>query len=341
MIKSAFFRFITKNQIIILGVCLLVSLLSLLVATSLGSFNVSIFDYLLQTSSILENKVLEQIRLPRVLLAGIVGASLGISGASLQGLFRNPLADPGLIGVSAGAALGASVVIVLGSSFIPDYIFGPFILPLSAIMGAALVIYLLYLFTKGFGYQGVTYMLLVGIAVNALASVGIGILTFISSDSELRGLTFWTMGSFGAANWTLVLPAIIVILITIFLLIPYSRQLDLLQLGEPEAYRLGVDVKSLKFRVIISSAIVVGISVSLSGMIGFVGLVVPHLMRLLGGVNHNYLLPASALFGATIMIVADLLSRILIQPAELPVGLLTSAIGAPFFLWLIFRIRKT
>ena len=208
-------------------------------------------------------------------------------------------------------------------------------------MGAALVIYLLYLFTKGFGYQGVTYMLLVGIAVNALASVGIGILTFISSDSELRGLTFWTMGSFGAANWTLVLPAIIVILITIFLLIPYSRQLDLLQLGEPEAYRLGVDVKSLKFRVIISSAIVVGISVSLSGMIGFVGLVVPHLMRLLGGVNHNYLLPASALFGATIMIVADLLSRTLIQPAELPVGLLTSAIGAPFFLWLIFRIRKT
>jgi len=341
LIKSAFFRFITKNQIIILGVCLLVSLLSLLVATSLGSFNVSVFDYLLQTSSILENKVLEQIRLPRVLLAGIVGASLGISGASLQGLFRNPLADPGLIGVSAGAALGASVVIVLGSSFIPDYIFGPFILPLSAIMGAALVIYLLYLFTKGFGYQGVTYMLLVGIAVNALASVGIGILTFISSDSELRGLTFWTMGSFGAANWTLVLPAIIVILITIFLLIPYSRQLDLLQLGEPEAYRLGVDVKSLKFRVIISSAIVVGISVSLSGMIGFVGLVVPHLMRLLGGVNHNYLLPASALFGATIMIVADLLSRTLIQPAELPVGLLTSAIGAPFFLWLIFRIRKT
>ena len=317
------------------------SLLSLLVAASLGSFSVSIFDYLFQTSSILENKVLEQIRLPRVLLAGIVGASLGISGASLQGLFRNPLADPGLIGVSAGAALGASVVIVLGSSFIPDYIFGPFILPLSAIMGAALVIYLLYLFTKGFGYQGVTYMLLVGIAVNALASVGIGILTFISSDSELRGLTFWTMGSFGAANWTLVLPAIIVILITILLLIPYSRQLDLLQLGEPEAYRLGVDVKSLKFRVIISSAIVVGISVSLSGMIGFVGLVVPHLMRLLGGVNHNYLLPASALFGATIMIVADLLSRILIQPAELPVGLLTSAIGAPFFLWLIFRIRKT
>ena len=322
-------------------ITVLVTVLSLLVASSMGSFKVSIVDYFLNLSSSLENKVLEQIRLPRVLLAGLVGASLGISGASLQGLFRNPLADPGLIGVSAGAALGASIIIVLGSSYIPDYLFGPFILPLSAILGATLVIYLLYLFTKGFGYQGVTYMLLVGIAVNALASVGIGILTFISSDSELRGLTFWTMGSFGAANWSLVLPAIIIVVTTISLLIPYSRQLDLLQLGEPEAYRLGVDVKGLKFRVIISSAIIVGISVSLSGMIGFVGLVVPHLMRLLGGVNHNYLLPASAFFGASIMIIADLLSRILIQPAELPVGLLTSAIGAPFFLWLIFRIRKT
>ncbi len=341
LIRSNFFKFINKNQISILVITLLMTVLSLFIAASIGSFNISIFDYVLSTSTSLENKVLEQIRMPRVLLAGLVGASLGISGASLQGLFRNPLADPGLIGVSAGAALGAAIVIVLGSSFIPDYIFGPFILPLSAIMGAALVIYLLYLFTKGFGYQGVTYMLLVGIAVNALASVGIGILTFISTDSELRGLTFWTMGSFGAANWTLVFPAIIIVIATISLLIPFSRQLDLLQLGEPEAYRLGVDVKALKFRVIISSAIIVGISVSLSGMIGFVGLVVPHLMRLLGGVNHNYLLPASAFFGASIMIIADLLSRILIQPAELPVGLLTSAIGAPFFLWLIFRIRKT
>ena len=307
----------------------------------MGSYSINLIEYISGTSSELQNKVFEQIRSPRVLLAGLVGASLGISGASLQGLFRNPLADPGLIGVSAGAALGAAIVIVLGSSIIPDYIFGPLILPLAAVTGAALVIYLLYLFTKGFGYQGVTYMLLVGIAVNALASVGIGILTFISSDSELRGLTFWTMGSFGAANWTLVFPALIIILVTIFFLIPFSRQLDLLQLGEPEAYGLGVDVKKLKFRVIISSAIVVGVSVSLSGMIGFVGLVVPHLMRLIGGVNHNYLLPASAFFGASIMITADLLARILISPAELPVGLLTSAIGAPFFLWLIFRIRKT
>ena len=251
------------------------------------------------------------------------------------------MADPGLIGVSAGAALGASLVIVLGSGILPDFIFGTLILPISAIIGASLVISLLYLFTQGFGYQGITYMLLVGIAVNAFASVGIGILTYISTDSELRGLTFWTMGSFGGASWQLIIPALIIISLTMFWMIPSARKLDLLQLGEPEAYRLGVDVRKLKFKVIIASAITVGISVSLSGMIGFVGLVVPHLVRLIGGVNHNYLLPGSAFLGASLMMTADLLSRILIQPAELPVGLITSAIGAPFFLWLIFRIRKT
>ena len=220
-------------------------------------------------------------------------------------------------------------------------VFGTLILPISAIIGASLVISLLYLFTQGFGYQGITYMLLVGIAVNAFASVGIGILTYISTDSELRGLTFWTMGSFGGASWQLIMPALIIISLTMLWMIPSSRKLDLLQLGEPEAYRLGVNVKKLKFKVIISSAVTVGISVSLSGMIGFVGLVVPHLVRLIGGVNHNYLLPGSALLGASLMMTADLLSRTLIQPAELPVGLITSAIGAPFFLWLIFRIRKS
>ena len=333
-------RFINRGQSIIITCLFFALLFFVYIGISIGSFDISLYEYFFGNTNELKNKVFEQIRLPRVILAGLVGASLAISGASLQGLFRNPLADPGLIGVSAGAALGATLIIVLGSSFVPDYIFGPLILPLSAILGSALVIYLLYLFTKGFGYRGVTYMLLVGIAVNALASVGIGVLTFISTDSELRGLTFWTMGSFGAANWTLVVPAIIVIIPTCLWLLSSSRKLDLLQLGEPEAERLGVDVKKLKFKVIISSAVVVGVSVSLSGMIGFVGLVVPHLMRLLGGVNHSYLLPSSIIFGSSIMIFADLLSRILIQPAELPVGLLTSAIKISIFLWLILRIKK-
>ena len=196
-------RFINRGQSIIITCLFFALLFFVYIGISIGSFDISLYEYFFGNTNELKNKVFEQIRLPRVILAGLVGASLAISGASLQGLFRNPLADPGLIGVSAGAALGATLIIVLGSSFVPDYIFGPLILPLSAILGSALVIYLLYLFTKGFGYRGVTYMLLVGIAVNALASVGIGVLTFISTDSELRGLTFWTMGSFGAANWTL------------------------------------------------------------------------------------------------------------------------------------------
>ena len=230
--------------------------------------------------------------------------------------------------------------IVMSAEFFPDFLFTPYLLPLSAILGSAFVISILFIITRGFGFEGMTYMLLAGIAINSLAGVGIGILTYISDDSELRGLTFWTMGSFGGVTWNLIIPAIVIILFTIIWTLKISRKLDLLQLGEPEAYRLGVDIKKLRFDIIMSSAIIVGISVSLTGMIGFVGLVVPHLVRLFGGVNHHYLLACSALTGAILMVNADLLSRILIQPAELPVGLITSAIGSPFFLWLIFRMRK-
>ncbi len=334
-----FLKFINRFQGIILSSLIVLTLGFFLVSISNGSFSFSLIS-LFSFEESLNKVVLYEIRIPRVLLAGFVGASLGLSGASLQGLFRNPLADPGLIGVSAGAALGAALLIVLGSSLIPEFIFNTFALPISAVTGAAIVITMLYFFTRGFGYQGITYMLLIGIAVNALASVGIGVLTFISSDSELRGLTFWTMGSFGGASWQIILPALFIISCSILWMIPAARKLDLLQLGEPEAYRLGIDVQRLKFKVIISSAITVGISVSLSGMIGFVGLVVPHLARLMGGVNHSYLLPTSAFLGASLMMIADLLSRLLISPAEVPVGLITSALGAPFFLWLIYRSRQ-
>ena len=311
-----------------------------MVATSIGSYEIPLLQIMLGDAQLLQQIVLIEIRLPRVILSALVGAGLGVAGASLQGLFRNPLADPGLIGVSAGAALGAALFIVVGSGVTTGFIAGVFLLPIAAILGASFVIIMLYLLTQGFGHQGVTYMLLVGIAVNAIASVAIGILTFVSTDAELRGLMVWTMGSFGGVTWPVLLPAIFIILIAIFYLLPSARQLDIIQLGEPEAYRLGVNIKKLKYRIIFSSATAVGASVALSGMIGFVGLVVPHLARLIGGVNHNYLLPASALMGASLMITADLISRLVIQPAELPVGLITSALGSPFFLWLIFRLRR-
>jgi len=333
-------RFGSPKQTTIIVLLLMLLVVSALVASANGSFNLSFIDLILGKATTLQSIVMLEIRLPRVALSALVGASLGLSGAALQGLFRNPLADPGLIGVSAGAALGASIIIVISPAFLVNSFLGPFLLPLAGIFGAASVIFLLYLLTHGFGYQGVTYMLLVGIAVNAIAGVAIGVLTYISSDAELRTLTFWTMGSFGGVTWTLLTPALVIIFSAILYMLPAYRKLDLIQLGEIEASRLGVDVKKLKYRVILSSAAAVGASVALSGMIGFVGLVVPHLVRLLGGVNHNYLLPASAALGATLLVSADVLARLLIQPAELPIGLITSAIGSPFFLWLVFRLKK-
>mgnify|MGYP005728910123 FL=1 len=337
---SQFFSFVSKNQILLMSLLFMSMIFFSLLAITFGSYGLSIVDFLLGKTSDIQNTVLTEIRLPRVILSGLAGASLGISGAALQGLFRNPLADPGLIGVSAGAALGATLMIVLGGDMFSQYSLGVFFIPLAAIAGSSLVILMLYFMTKGFGYEGVTYMLLVGIAINAIAGVGIGILTYISSDSELRSLTFWTMGSFGGVTWPLLIPVILIIALAIIIMIPYSRQLDLLQLGEPEAFRLGVDVQKLKYTIILTCAASVGASVALSGMIGFVGLIVPHLTRLLGGVNHNYVLPGSALMGAALMIIADLIARVIIQPAELPIGLITSAIGSPFFLWLIFKIKK-
>ena len=339
-IKSSITEFISSKQLLILFLLCIFTFVSVFIAIGTGSYDLSIINFILGRNTGLQNIVLLEIRVPRVILSAIVGASLGIAGAALQGLFRNPLADPGLIGVSAGAALGATTIIVIGANFFPNLYLGSFLLPVAAISGACFVIFMLYVLTKGFGYQGVTYMLLVGIAVNAIAGVGIGILTYISSDAELRSLTFWTMGSFGGVTWPLLIPAIIIITISLIFLIPHARKLDLLQLGEPEAYRLGIDVQRVKLSIIFTSASAVGASVALSGMIGFVGLVVPHLVRLIGGVNHKYLLPGSALMGACLMIIADLFSRILLQPAEIPVGLITSAIGSPFFLWLIFRMKR-
>tara|TARA_B100001029_G_C15061291_1_gene458702 strand:+ start:1434 stop:2483 length:1050 start_codon:yes stop_codon:yes gene_type:complete len=337
---SQYFSFVSKNQILLISFLSLSMLFFSMLAITFGSYGLSVIDFFFGKTSEIQNTVLTEIRLPRVVLSGLAGASLGISGAALQGLFRNPLADPGLIGVSAGAALGATLMIVIGGDIFSQSSLGVFFIPLAAIAGSSLVILMLYFMTKGFGYEGVTYMLLVGIAINAIAGVGIGILTYISSDAELRSLTFWTMGSFGGVTWPLLTPVILIISFAIFIMVPFSRQLDLLQLGEPEAYRLGVDIQKLKYTIILTCAASVGASVALSGMIGFVGLIVPHLTRLLGGVNHNYVLPGSALMGAALMIIADLIARIIIQPAELPIGLITSAIGSPFFLWLIFKIKK-
>ena len=315
-----------------------------MLALSSGAMSIALAD--LFAGEALQRTVFSHIRAPRVALAGLVGAVLAVSGATLQGLFRNPLADPGLIGVSSGAALGATAVIVIGGALVSAWATFPFAVhalpfavPLAAMGGAALVTLFLYAFAARYGRFSIVTIILVGIAVNALAGVGIGAFQYLSDDAQLRTLTFWMMGSFGGANWTTVLPAALLMSAAAAPLFFAARGLDLLQLGEAEAFHLGIDVRRLKRRAILCSAAAVGAGVALAGMIGFVGLVVPHLVRLLIGAAHRYVLAGSLLLGATLTILADLLARIVVAPAELPVGLVTSALGAPFFLWLIARAR--
>ena len=333
-------KLLDPRQKVTISILICVSTFVCFLGLSLGSFNIELNKILSGDADPLQTEVLFNIRLPRVLLAACVGGALGISGAALQGLFRNPLADPGLIGVSAGAAFGAVSAIVLVNSGLIFLQLGSFLVPLAAILGSLLVISLIYILTASFTNSGIMYMLLVGIALNAMSTVGIGFLTFVSSDSQLRTLTFWMMGSFGSTSWELLIPSMVIVFITILTLVLNSRKLDIMQLGESEAYRTGVDVLRTRRTIILSSAIMIGTCVSLSGIIGFVGLVVPHIVRLLAGSSHTFLLIGSAIMGTLITVLADLFSRLIIQPAELPIGLATSAIGAPFFLWLVLRVRN-
>lgn len=286
-----------------------------------------------------QQMVLVELRIPRVMLAGAVGATLALAGAVLQGLFRNPLAEPQLIGVSSGAALGAIAMIVLGSELALPASIVPYSISLAAIIGALVVTGSLYAFASRQAESDVGGMLLIGIAVNALAAVGIGLFTWLANDGELRSLTFWSLGSFGGAQWSTAVPAMVLIGFSSIMLFSVSGDLDRLQLGEVQAKRLGVSVPKLKRRLVFASAIGVGAAVSVSGIIGFMGLVVPHIARMLIGVHHGRLLVASAMLGAALAIGADLGARTLVAPAEMPVGLITSALGAPFFLWLVVRRR--
>tara|TARA_B100000676_G_scaffold48806_1_gene47829 strand:- start:4524 stop:5567 length:1044 start_codon:yes stop_codon:yes gene_type:complete len=329
-----------RSRLILAG--LAVALAAMLgVALGQGAVQLSLFDILTGAASEFDKTVLQELRGPRVLLAAFVGMGLALSGAVLQGLFRNPLADPGLIGVSSGAALGAITVIVLGNLLNVPPAVAPYLLPLAAISGAALVTTFLFFFARRFGHFSMVTVLLVGIAINAIAGVGIGIFQYISDDAQLRTLTFWMMGSFGRANWTTTMPAVVLIGVGVAVLVRDVRALDLIQLGEAEARYLGVEVDALKRRIIFVAAVASGAGVAVAGMVGFVGLVVPHLIRLMGGAAHAIVLPGSALLGAALVVGSDLVARTVIVPAEIPVSLVTSAIGAPFFLWLITRVRAT
>lgn len=285
----------------------------------------------------LESTVLYAIRLPRVLLAIAVGACLAISGAAMQALFRNPLADPGLLGVSSGAALFAVASIVLGQNLLTsahqDLV--PYLLPLSAFCGALLSTEFIYRLAQQRRELQVATLLLAGIAINALAGVGIGFMTYLSDDRELRAMTFWQMGSLGNASWDLLLVFIPLAAISLWLLLKLPRKLNLYLLGEVEASHLGVNVQRLKRLTIVATALGVGASVAIAGGIGFVGLVIPHCVRLMFGPDNRWVLPMSCILGAILMLSADIFARTLVAPAELPIGLVIATIGAPFFLILL------
>ena len=285
--------------------------------------------------------IIYDIRLPRVVMGVLVGAALAVSGAVMQGLFRNPLADPGLIGVSAGTSLGAVSVIVLGATILTPLIavLGVMALPLAAFVGGLLTTLILYQVATRRGQTSVATMLLAGIALAALAMAVTGVLIFVADDRQLRDLTFWSLGSLAGATWQKIGAVAPVIVLSLAAMPFLARGLNALALGEATAGHLGIPVQRLKYTAIVAVAAAVGAAVAVSGGIGFVGIVVPHLLRLAIGPDNRYLLPASALLGSALLLLADALSRTIVAPAELPIGIVTALAGAPFFLWILLRKR--
>lgn len=286
--------------------------------------------------------ILAQIRLPRLLLGMLAGGGLALSGAVMQALFRNPMADPGLLGVSSGAAFGAVLTIVLGVSLLPGLftLMGTWLLLAMAFGGSLVSLLLVYRLARINNRTDIPTMLLAGVAMNAITGSLIGLLSYVASDNELRDLIFWSLGSLEITDWNKLIVAAIVIAPACVAMLAYSGALNANLLGENEARHLGFEIEKVKTRLIILVSLVVGVIVAMSGIIGFVGLVVPHLLRLVVGPDHRLLLPASALFGAGLLVLADIVARTMVAPAEVPIGIITAVLGGPLFLWLLIRHKR-
>ena len=311
-------------------------ILMIVVSLSLGSVSLNMSELQQVILGNAENRlstIVLDIRLPRSLLAVMVGAGISVAGAAIQGLFRNPLADPALIGVSSGAALFAAIFIVIGGT----QAIGVVGMAGSAFLGGLIATWLVLLVGQRGG--GLSTMLLAGIAINAIALSGVGLLSYLSTDLQLRSISVWALGSLNGATWSAVATSF-AIPVLIGLLCMEAINLNAITLGDEEASYLGVSHEKLRVRVILISALAVGIGVALTGVIAFLGLVVPHLIRMTLGSNHKIVLPGTALLGGLFLLIADTLARTIVAPAELPVGILTSLIGGPFFVFLILREQK-
>tara|TARA_R110002072_G_scaffold300522_1_gene478166 strand:+ start:7225 stop:8232 length:1008 start_codon:yes stop_codon:yes gene_type:complete len=319
---------------VILPCAMALGLASGAVSLSLPDVGQGLVDTLVGESSNQNALIVGQIRLPRVLLAAVMGATLAISGAAMQGLFRNPLADPSLIGVTAGASLGAALVIVMGGSLLQGYI-GLTLVSAGAFTGGVIAVLFVYHLATSPNGTSVATMLLAGIAITALSGAMGSLLEFFADNNMLRRISLWKMGGLDGANYPRLLLATVVGAALMLALPRYAKALNAMLLGESEARHLGIRVDTIKMALITWVAIGVGTSVALVGTIAFVGLVVPHMVRMLAGPDHRYLLPASALAGALLLVVADALARVLVAPTELPVGVITTIVGVPFFISLL------
>ncbi|HVJ41059.1 MAG TPA: iron ABC transporter permease [Dongiaceae bacterium] len=281
------------------------------------------------------------LRVPRALAGWCIGALLSTGGATMQGLFRNPLADPGLIGVSSGAALAVAGFIVLGSglAFLPANL-RYYAMPLAAFVGGLIVVLLIQRLAYRDGRTDVPTMLLAGIAVTAIVMAGIGLLTFVSDDPQLRSITFWTLGSLGGVGWASLAVLGPVAVAVLLLSLGFADVLDALMLGEREAYSIGFEVERAKRVMVFTVAAGVGAAVAFTGLIGFVGIIAPHMTRLILGAAHRRLLIGSCLLGGLLVILADTACRMVVAPAELPIGIVTSLVGAPFFLALLLHQQR-
>ncbi len=339
-----------KNSFILSGMSTLLVII-FFVSLSIGQVVIPVKDIvfillnktgLFGTFSVNEvfDTVLWSIRLPRLVMTVLIGAALAISGAVLQGLFRNPLVEPGLIGVSSGSALGMVIFIVFGSSWISlNTGVGNFMVPLISFGGGLAATLLVMKISEQVGKTNIAVLILGGVAVNALAAALIGFAIFYADENQLRTFTFWTLGDLGGASWEKLWIAAPILMLTSAWLLTYSNELNAIAVGESEAFHMGVNVEQVKIFIIILCALAVGVSVSLSGVIGFVGLVVPHLIRVTFHSDNRLVLPASIIGGPILLIIADLLSRTVVAPAELPIGVVTGLIGAPVFILLLVRAK--
>ncbi len=326
---------------------------SMLIGMRVGAVNISfghIFSYILDATGINPRKSIDaiekglflQIRLPRVLLCMAVGAALGVSGALMQALFRNPIVEPGLVGTSAGAALGAAAVFVLGAQFkwVMNTFISSFILPLCAFGGGLAATLIVYKLATVRGKITIAAMILIGVAINALATGGTGFLSLIARDPQARSITFWDLGTFSGADWNSFCIVLASTTFSILAALHYAKGLNALLLGEPEAQALGVNTEKLKTRIILINTFMVAIATSFVGVISFVGLVVPHILRMLKSADNRYLIIGSALLGGSLMVLADAVARTIIAPGEMPIGILTALVGAPVFISMLIHQSK-